>query len=65
MPFVQGLAVLGYEDGTVGMIDTRGNIVMPFVYTSLSLPSSGVITAFCEGIGWETYYMVRSTEETE
>lgn len=63
MPFVQGLAVIGYEDGTVGMIDTAGNIVMPFVFTSLSLPSSGVITAFCEGIGWETYYIVSSESD--
>lgn len=57
-PFIQGLAVVGSETGTVGMIDTDGNIVLPFVYTSLSDLSSGVITAYCEGIGWETYYLV-------
>ncbi len=57
-PFIQGLAVVGSESGTVGMIDTDGNIVLPFVYTSLSDVSSGVITAYCEGIGWETYYLV-------
>ncbi len=56
-PFIQGLAVVGSADGTVGMIDTDGNIVLPFVYTSLSDCSSGVITAYCEGIGWETYYL--------
>lgn len=57
-PFIQGLAVLGSETGTVGMIDTEGNIVLPFVFTSISDVSSGVITAFCEGIGWETYELV-------
>lgn len=57
-PFIQGLAVVGSESGTVGMIDTDGNIVLPFVYSSLSDVSSGVITAYCEGIGWETYYLV-------
>lgn len=57
-PFIQGLAVVGSANGTVGMIDTSGNIVLPFVFTSLSDVSSGVVTAYCEGIGWETYYMV-------
>lgn len=28
-PFVQGLAAVGYKDGTMGMIDTEGNIVLP------------------------------------
>ena len=54
-PFIQGLAVVGYADGTVGMIDTEGNIVLPFVYTHISDVSSGVITAYTEGIGWNVY----------
>lgn len=57
-PFVQGLAVLGSEDGTVGMIDTKGNIVLPFVYTSIEDISSGLIVTYCEGIGYETYELV-------
>ena len=56
-PFIQGLAVVGYSDGTVGMIDTEGNIVMPFVFTSLSDVSSGVICGYVEGIGWNTYLL--------
>lgn len=56
-PFIQGLAVVGYADGTVGMIDTEGGIVMPFVYTSLSDVSSGVICGYVEGIGWNTYLL--------
>ena len=54
-PFIQGLAAVGSEDGTVGMIDTKGNIVLPFVFTSVSDVSSGVIVTFCEGIGWEVF----------
>lgn len=54
-PFIQGLAVVGYADGTVGMIDTEGNIVLPFVYTHISDVSSGIITAYTEGIGWNVY----------
>ncbi len=56
-PFIQGLAVVGLADGTVGMIDTDGNIVLPFVFTSLSQLSSGVIVGYCEGIGYETFYL--------
>ena len=54
-PFVQGLAVVGFENGTVGMIDTEGNIVMPFVFTSISDVSSGIISAYIEGVGWNIY----------
>lgn len=57
-PFVQGLAVVGAKDGTVGMIDTTGNIVLPFVYTSIEDVSSGLIVTYCEGIGYETYEMI-------
>ncbi|MBQ8383598.1 MAG: WG repeat-containing protein [Clostridia bacterium] len=58
-PFVQGLAVLGSEDGTVGMIDTEGNIVLPFVFTSIEDVSSGLIVTYCEGIGYETYELIK------
>ncbi len=54
-PFVQGLAVVGFEDGTVGMIDREGNIVMPFVYTHISNVSSGIVSAYTEGVGWNVY----------
>ena len=62
-PFIQGLAVVGYSDGTVGMIDVEGNIVMPFIYTSLSDVSSGVIAAYIEGVGWNTYVMTEKENE--
>ncbi len=64
-PFIQGLAVVGLSDGTVGMIDTDGNIVLPFVFTSLSQLSSGVIVGYCEGVGYETFYLVEKTVEAE
>ena len=54
-PFIQGLAVVGYENGTVGMIDTEGNVVIPFVFTHISDASSGIITAYVEGTGWNVY----------
>ena len=58
-PFVQGLAVLGSADGTVGMIDTKGNIVLPFVFTSIEDVSSGLIVTYCEGVGYETYELTK------
>lgn len=61
-PFIQGLAVVGLEDGTLGMIDTDGNIVLPFVFTSLSQVSSGVIVGYCEGIGYQTFYLTENTQ---
>jgi hypothetical protein len=64
-PFIQGLAVVGFEDGTVGMIDTDGNIVLPFVFTSLSQLSSGVIVGYCEGVGYRTFYIVEKTADAE
>ncbi len=48
-PFMQGLAVLGFADGRKAIIDTEGNLVLPFNYTHISNASSGVITAFGEG----------------
>ena len=58
-PFIQGLAVVGYENGTRGMIDTKGNIVMPFVFTYLSDMSSGQIVGYCEGVGFSVFTVCR------
>jgi|GEM_PF-2532817 len=62
-PFIQGLAVLGYADGTLGMIDTDGKIVLPFIFTDISDVSSGVIASYIEGVGWNTYVMVYDGEQ--
>lgn len=61
-PFIQGLAVLGFENGTLGMIDTSGKIVMPFVYTYLSDVSSGRVVGFCEGVGYTVYTIYQKQE---
>ncbi len=62
-PFIQGLAVLGSEDGTMGMIDKEGNIVLPFTFSYVSDVSTGVIVTYCEGIGFETYELVKKPTE--
>jgi hypothetical protein len=61
-PFIQGLAVVGFENGTVGMIDSTGKIVMPFVYTYLSDVSSGRVVGFCEGVGFTVYTIYKEEE---
>lgn len=57
-PFIEGLAVVGYEDGAKGVIDTSGNIVIPFIYTSISNSSSGLFACFSETEGWKVYAKV-------
>ncbi len=51
-PFVGGLAPLKTEDGRWGLIDTDGNIVLPFTYDSISQVSSGLIACWREENGW-------------
>ena len=57
-PFIEGLAVLGYEEGVKGVIDTEGNIVIPFHYTSISNASTGLFACFSESDGWKIYAKV-------
>ena len=52
-PFVEGLCVLGLSDGTKGVIDTSGKIVIPFRYTRITSASSGIIACYSEQNGWE------------
>lgn len=55
LPFVEGLCVLGLSDGTKGMIDTSGKIVLPFRYSDISAPSSGIISCYSEADGWQFF----------
>ena len=57
-PFIEGLAVLGYEEGIKGVIDTEGNIVIPFRYTSISNASTGLFACFSESDGWKIFAKV-------
>lgn len=51
-PFREGLAVLGFAGGMKGMIDTKGNIVIPFIYDKISEVTDGTVTVWREGLGW-------------
>jgi len=53
-PFYEGLAVIGFNEGSNRkcMVDTKGNIVLPFYYEHISISSGGVITAYESKNGW-------------
>jgi len=52
-PFCEGLCVLGFEDGKKGMIDTSGNIVVPFAFDYISNASGGRVALYEASTGWE------------
>jgi len=55
IPFVNGLGALQTADGRWGMIDTMGNIVLPFAYDAVSQVSGGLIAAYREENGWTVF----------
>ena len=64
-PFSEGLAVLGFASGARCMIDTKGNVVLPMVYTYVSQCSNGTVVAFSEGHGWTIYNKMSTETYTE
>lgn len=55
-PFVEGVAVIGGEDGKRALIDTNGNILLDFVFDYISMPSRGVIAAYEIDNGWKIFH---------
>ncbi len=53
-PFVQGLAAAHTESG-YGMIDRKGNTVLPFIFDYISDVSDGRVAAYSEKTGWQIY----------
>ena len=51
--FCEGLAVLKTPMGTYGMIDTEGNVVLPFAYKYISSSSDGLVACYSSENGWE------------
>ena len=50
-PFSEGLGVCRNAAGRWGVIDTDGNVVVPFAYESISRPSSGILVLY-DGAEW-------------
>ena len=62
-PFIEGVAVAGFSDGTRLMLDTAGEIVIPAgIYTHISDASSGVIAVWREVDGWDVVYKMGKFE---
>ncbi len=59
-PFIEGLCVLGLSDGTRGVIDRDGIVVIPFSdgYTEITQASSGVIACYSADAGWRLFAKV-------
>jgi len=62
-PFMEGLAVVGYANGRKCVVDTRGEVVIPFVYTEITNVSSGVIAAYSSSEGWVLYNKMAMPDE--
>lgn len=54
-PFNEGLAVVCDANGAYGMIDLKGNQVIPAVFESISGSSDGVVLAYAQKYG---YYII-------
>ena len=65
IPFVNGLAALKTADGRWGMIDTLGNIVLPFTYDSVSQVSGGLVAAYREENGWTVFRLMQPPVQEE
>lgn len=61
-PYMSGLCVLTLPDGRSGMIDTEGNIVLPFTYDFISSVSSGLIATYRGENGWVIYTMMEDPD---
>ena len=61
-PYMSGLCVLTLHDGRSGMIDTEGNIVLPFTYDFISSVSSGLIATYRGENGWVIYTMMEDPD---
>lgn len=64
-PFSEGLGVMAYTDGKVGVIDTEGNIIIPHIFTNIEDCSGGVITAFSAENGWVIFNKMTTKAEAE
>lgn len=55
IPFTGGLGALKSDNNLWGVIDTEGNIILPFAYASMSQCSDGIIAAFSRDNKWQLF----------
>lgn len=54
-PYCEGLAVVGTENGSKGVIDLDGNVVVPFEYSHITECCNGVFAAYSQSSGWTVF----------
>ncbi len=64
-PFLEGLAVVGTQNGKYGVIDTGGSYVLKPVFDKILNCSGGVIAAYDEENGWTFFNKLNKPEETQ
>lgn len=62
-PFCEGVAVMGYSDDTLSLIDTEGNTLLYGIYSYISNCSGGVITAWSPVGGWSIFHKMSTVKE--
>ena len=63
-PFCEGLAVCGYEQGKLGMIDRKANTILAFCHTHIEGPSGGMVTAYAPELGWNVFAKMSTVKQT-
>ena len=61
-PFMEGLAVVGFEGGRKCVIDTTGDVVIPFYYSEITDLSGGLMAAWKSGAGWVLFENMTSVQ---
>lgn len=61
-PFFEGLAAVGNQ-GSIGVIDTDGNIVVDMLFDHVSNASGGLISVFDDECGWFVLNKLQSGED--
>ncbi len=64
-PFAEGLGVIGFSGAEKGVIDTEGNLLVPFKYEHISQVSSGIIALYDSEEGWTLVAKLNKTEVTD
>lgn len=54
-PFLEGVAVCRNKNGSYGVIDRDGDIIIPFTYDYISNISGGTLAAYGASFGWTIY----------
>jgi hypothetical protein len=64
-PFYEGVAVIGLENGKKALIDTNGNLLVKFRYTTITNCTGGIVALYEKSEGWTILNKVRRQIEVK